>query len=109
MMPTYNKLIRDRILEIIEKDNLAYNARVLEPEEHLTEIKKKLYEEVKEFDETTNEQDGLEEMADILELLHAALKVYGKTFEELEEVRVHKKEKRGGFDKGLYLIDVEDK
>ena len=45
MMPTYNKLIRDRILEIIEKDNLAYNARVLEPEEHLTEIKKKLYEE----------------------------------------------------------------
>ena len=108
-MPTYNKLIRDRILEIIEKDNLAYNARVLEPEEHLTEIKKKLYEEVKEFDETTNEQDGLEEMADVLELLHAALKVYGKTFEELEEVRVQKKEKRGGFDKGLYLIDVEDK
>ena len=48
-------------------------------------------------------------MADVLELLHAALKVYGKTFEELEEVRVHKKEKRGGFDKGLYLIDVEDK
>ena len=108
-MPTYNKLIRDRILEIIENDNLAYSARVLEPEEHLTEIKKKLYEEVKEFDETTNIQDGLEEMADVLELLHAALKVYGKTFEELEEVRVQKKEKRGGFDKGLYLIDVEDK
>ncbi|WP_336638203.1 hypothetical protein [Lysinibacillus fusiformis] len=61
-MPTYNKLIRDHILEIIEKDNLSYNARVLVPEEHLTEIKKKLYEEVKEFDETANEIDGLEEM-----------------------------------------------
>ena len=43
-MPTYNKLVRDRILEIIEKDNLSYNARVLLPEEHLTEIKKKLSE-----------------------------------------------------------------
>ena len=48
-------------------------------------------------------------MADVLELLYAALKVYGKSFDELEAVRVKKKEKRGGFDKGLYLIDVEDK
>lgn len=108
-MPTYNKLVRDKILEIIENDKLSYNARVLLPEEHLTEIKKKLYEEVREFDETTNEKDGLEEMADVLELLHAALKVYGKSFDELEEVRVKKKEKRGGFNQGLYLIDVEDK
>lgn len=108
-MPVYNKLIRDRILEIIEADGLSYNARTLATEEHLTEIKKKLYEEVKEFDETTNEQDAIEEMADVLELLHAALKVYGKSFDELEAVRVKKKEKRGGFDQGLYLIAVEDK
>lgn len=108
-MPTYNKLIRDRILEIIEAGGSSYNARILAPEEHLTEIKKKLYEEVKEFDETTDETDALEEMADVLELLHAALKVYGKSFDDLEAVRVKKKEKRGGFDQGLYLIDVEDK
>lgn len=108
-MPVYNKLVRDKILEIIEIDGLAYNATVLKPEEHLTEIKAKLYEEVKEFDETTNKQDAIEEMADVLELLHAALKVYGADFEELEAVRVKKKQKRGGFDKGLYLIDVEDK
>ena len=56
---------------------------------------------------TTNETDAIEEMADVLELLHAALKVYGKSFEELDEVRMKKKEKRGGFDKGLYLIDVK--
>ena len=41
-MPVYNKLIRDRILEIIEADGLSYNARTLAPEEHLTEIKKKV-------------------------------------------------------------------
>lgn len=107
-MPVYNKLVRDKILDIIKADGLAYNSRVLKPEEHLTEIKKKLYEEAKEFDETTNRADALEEMADVLELLHAALKVYDADFAELEAIRVKKKEKRGGFDEGLYLIDVAD-
>ena len=68
-MPVYNKLIRDRILEIIEADGLSYNARTLAPEEHLTEIKKKLYEEAKEFDETTNEQDAIEEMAELQKVI----------------------------------------
>ncbi|AWE09298.1 phosphoribosyl-ATP pyrophosphohydrolase [Lysinibacillus sp. 2017] len=108
-MPIYNKLIRDRILEILESIRLTYNAYTLLPDQYLTEIKKKLYEEVKEFDETTNEMDAIEEMADVLELLHAALKVYGKSFDELEAVRIKKKDERGGFDKGLYLIDVQDK
>lgn len=108
-MPVYNKLVRNNILEIIEAEGLSYNARTLENEEFLSEIKKKLYEEVKEFDGTANEQDAVEELADVLELVHAALKVYNKSFEELEAVRVNKKAKRGGFDKGLYLIDVEDK
>ncbi|MER1958334.1 MAG: nucleoside triphosphate pyrophosphohydrolase [Solibacillus sp.] len=107
-MPVYNKLVRDKILEIIEAENLAYNSRVLKPDEHLAEIKKKLFEEVKEFDETTNRENALEEMADVLELLHAALKVYDADVTELEAIRVKKKEKRGGFDEGLYLIDVED-
>lgn len=108
-MPTYNKLVRDRILEIIAADGLSYNARTLRPEEHLTEIKHKLYEEVKEFDATTNDTDALEELADVLELMHAALKVYGKSYAELEAVRVKKKDERGGFENGDYLMAVEDK
>ncbi|WAA13354.1 nucleoside triphosphate pyrophosphohydrolase [Fervidibacillus halotolerans] len=108
-MPVYNKLIRDRILEILDKEGLSYNYRILENNEHLKEIKKKLYEEVKEFDEATNEHDALEELADVLELIHASLKVYNKSFDELEVIRVKKKNNRGGFDKGLYLIDVEDR
>lgn len=91
MMPVYNKLVRDNILNIIQKDGLRYESRLLKPEEHLVEIKKKLYEEVKEFDETTNTHDALEEMADILELLHAALRVQNHTFEDLEQIRVAKK------------------
>ncbi|PZX04581.1 putative house-cleaning noncanonical NTP pyrophosphatase (MazG superfamily) [Psychrobacillus insolitus] len=107
-MPVYNKLVRDLIPQVIEKSGGKFSTRTLEPAEHLTEIKNKLYEEVKEFQETNNRQDALEELADILELIHAALPIHEATYEELEEIRIAKKEKRGGFEEGIYLIEVED-
>ena len=56
---------------------------------------------------TTNE-DAIEELADLLELIHAAAAVYDTTFEELEKIRVDKAKKRGGFDERIFLIEVED-
>lgn len=107
-MPVYNKLVRDKILEIIEADGLAYNARILKRNELLKEIKMKMIEEAKEFQTANTAHDSVEELADVLELVHAALSALGVTFKELELVREQKKEKRGGFDKAIYLIDVED-
>jgi predicted house-cleaning noncanonical NTP pyrophosphatase (MazG superfamily) len=107
-MPVYNKLVRDLIPQVIEKSGGKFSTRTLDPSEHLTEIKNKLYEEVKEFQETNNRQDALEELADILELIHAALPIHEATYEELEEIRISKKVKRGGFEEGIYLIEVED-
>ena len=48
-----------------------------------------------------NHQDALEELADILELIHAALPIHEATYEDLEKIRIAKKEKRGGFEKGI--------
>ena len=107
-MPVYNKLVRDLIPQVIEKSGGKFSTRTLDPSVHLTEIKNKLYEEVKEFQETDNRQDALEELADILELIHAAVPIYEATYEELEEIRIAKKEKRGGFEEGIYLVEVED-
>ncbi|MER2172218.1 MAG: nucleoside triphosphate pyrophosphohydrolase [Psychrobacillus psychrodurans] len=107
-MPVYNKLVRDLIPQVIEKSGSKFTTRKLNPSEHLTEIKKKLYEEVQEFQETMNHQDALEELADILELIHAALPIHEATYEDLEKIRMAKKEKRGGFEEGIYLIEVED-
>lgn len=106
---TYHKLVRDRILAIIEADGLDCNICILLQEKYLLEIKKKLYEEIKDFEGGANEKDAIEEMMDILELLHVALDIYSKSFADLEAVRTQKKKRRGGFSKGLYLIDVEDK
>ncbi|WP_144511440.1 nucleoside triphosphate pyrophosphohydrolase [Bacillus sp. FJAT-22090] len=108
-MPIYNKLVRDKIPQVIEKSGSKFTTHILDQSEHLTEIKKKLYEEVQEFQETMNHQDALEELADILELIHAALPIHDATFEDLEKIRINKKEKRGGFKEGIYLIEVEDK
>jgi len=82
--------------------------KVLEPSEHEIEIKRKLVEELMEYQETSNNQDAIEELADLLELIYAVLPLHGSTMEELEEVRIVKREKRGGFEKGYFLIEVQD-
>ncbi|RLJ91208.1 nucleoside triphosphate pyrophosphohydrolase [Planococcus citreus] len=107
-MPTYNKLVRDKIPQVIENNGLQFKARILSEEEYRTEVTKKLTEELREFEETDNPKGAVEELADILELIHAAAELNGFSFEEVEEVRVKKAEKRGGFKERIFLIEVED-
>ncbi|RAZ81130.1 nucleoside triphosphate pyrophosphohydrolase [Planococcus halotolerans] len=107
-MPTYNKLVRDHIPQVIEKTNKQFSTRVLSKEEYMVEVKKKLNEELEEYQEATTNEEAVEELADILELMYAAVKIHGATIEQLEEVRRSKAEKRGGFEKRIFLIEVED-
>ena len=73
----------------IENAGSKFTTRKLDPSEHLTEIKKKLYEEVQEFRETMNRQDTLEELADILELIHAAPELTGLSIERILEIKAN--------------------
>lgn len=107
-MPTYNKLVRDNILHILQKDGLRYNARTLNDEEYKQAIKTKLHEEVMEFEQASTTKEAVNELADILELIHAALCVYDMSFDELEQARIEKRNERGSFQKRTLLIDVED-
>ncbi|MFC4713429.1 phosphoribosyl-ATP pyrophosphohydrolase [Planococcus dechangensis] len=107
-MPVYNKLVRDKIPQVIDKSGLQFKTRILSEEEYQAEVVKKLTEELQEFQEANNPEDAIEELADILELIHAAAEMNGSSFEEVEEVRVKKGEKRGGFKERIFLIEVED-
>jgi predicted house-cleaning noncanonical NTP pyrophosphatase (MazG superfamily) len=98
----YNKAIRDKIPEIIQKDGHACNIKTLSDEQFLVEIEKKLSEEVTEFQNDKNP----EELADILEVIYRIAQLRGISKEELEEIRIKKVENRGGFDKNLFLIDT---
>lgn len=107
-MPMYNKLVRDLIPEIIEASGKKCVTRIVEQEEYLEEIKKKMQEEALEFKESASEKEAIEELADILELVYAAIHKLDVSYEQLEQIRAQKKEQRGGFSKGIYLMEVEE-
>ncbi|MEQ6389227.1 nucleoside triphosphate pyrophosphohydrolase [Bacillaceae bacterium S4-13-58] len=107
-MPTYNKLVRDLIPQIIEKSGKQYTTTILDNKEYITALQAKLHEELQEYLEAKNDQDATEELADILELIYALTKVHGSTPENLEKIRSQKAAKRGGFNDKIFLIEVED-
>lgn len=107
-MPIYNKLVRDKIPQVIEKTNKQFSTRILSKEEYIVEVKKKMNEELEEYQEAATNEEAVEELVDLLELVHAAVQIHGATIEQLEEVRRAKAEKRGGFEKRIFLIEVED-
>ncbi|MEW9673988.1 phosphoribosyl-ATP pyrophosphohydrolase [Ammoniphilus sp. 3BR4] len=107
-MPVYKKLVRDRIPEIIEATGKKYTTRILEEQEYKTELQKKMREELAEYLSATSDKDSLEELADLLEVIHALTAVHESTPNQLEVIRMEKAEKRGGFQERLFLIDVEE-
>ncbi len=104
-MPTYNKLIRDRIPEIIEKTGKQYSSKNIEQDELLRALKVKLEEEVQEFQNSDND---LGELADVLEVIEALAEHLGSSFSEVRGIQERKRSERGGFSKGILLEWVED-
>lgn len=98
----YNKLVRDRIPEIIESSGKTCSTEILSPEDYLRMIDAKLDEELAEYHKDQN----IEELADLLEVIHAAVIARGYTLEDLEQIRAEKAAKRGGFEKRILLKEV---
>ena len=98
----YNKLVRDRIPEIIESSGKTCSTEILSPEDYLRMIDAKLDEELAEYHKDQN----IEELADLLEVIHAAAIARGYTLEDLEQIRAEKAARRGGFEKRILLKEV---
>ena len=98
----YDKLVRDKIPEIIEKSGKSCEIEILSDEEYLQMLDKKLEEELAEC----HQEQNIEELVDLLEVLYATAKARGYSIEELEQVRVEKQKARGGFDKKILLKSV---
>ncbi len=98
----YNKLVRDKIPEIIEADGKTCEIEILSNDEYIKMIDAKLDEELAEYHKDKN----LEELADLLEVIHAAAIARGYSIEELEDLRAKKAEKRGGFKNKIFLKKV---
>ena len=103
MKRIYNKLVRDRIPEIIEASGAECKTEILSDVEYLKMLDAKLDEELMEYHKDQN----IEELADLLEVIRAAALARGYTVEELEAVRARKALERGGFEKKILLIETQ--
>lgn len=98
-MKTFNKLVRDKIPQKIESNGECCEIEVLSDERFLDELNKKLQEEVKEY----LESGAVEELADIEEVLRGILFARKVSLQEFENIRKTKADKRGDFEKKIFL------
>ncbi|MEB3751849.1 nucleoside triphosphate pyrophosphohydrolase [Geobacillus icigianus] len=107
-MPIYNKLVRDRIPAIIEQAGKTFTTRILDAEEYRKELQKKAFEELEEYVQSATDESALEELADVLEIIHALAACHGASIEQVEQIRAKKAEERGGFREKIFLVEVHD-
>lgn len=105
MTKVYQKLVRDRIPEIIEADGKTCVTETLSDSRYLEMLDAKLAEELAEY----RESKSLEELADLLEVMRAVVQARDWTWEQLEQVRQEKAVQRGGFEKKILLKEVIEK
>lgn len=102
MKKTYHKLVRDKIPEIILEQGNVPRTEVYDDEGYSLALKQKLKEEFDEY----NENDDIEELADIVEVVFAIVQHKGVSLSAFEQMRIKKYHERGGFEKRIKLIDV---
>ena len=102
-MKLYNKLVRDRIPEIIKESGKDCKIEIVNGVDKQELLEKKLLEEVNEYMEDKN----LEELADIMEVLFGLANELGYSEEELLNKRNEKLQERGGFKEGIVLLNVK--
>jgi len=100
----YNKLVRDKIPEIIKANGEIPITHIADEKEYWEKLKEKLSEEVDEFLEESNE----EELADVLEVVDAICEFKKIDKENLENLKKEKSERRGGFKDKIILDEVKD-
>ena len=98
----YNKLIRDKIPEVMDQAGKTYEIIELKDAEYREALLRKLIEET---DEVVQSDGHISEIADALEVLHAICALDGHSWKDVEDARKDKADKRGAFVKRLFLIE----
>lgn len=104
MSVKHNKLVRDRIPEIIEVSGKTCAVRVLSDAEYLAALDAKLTEELAEYQANKSP----EELADLLEVMMAVAEARGYSFEQIEALRRRKADQRGSFRNRIFLESVSE-
>ena len=103
-LKVYNKLVRDKIPEIIKAAGGAPETRTLDDAEYKKFLRLKLVEEAGETNAAKTREDMVKELGDVLEVMEAIMKNEGVTREEVDSLKQRRRDERGGFEKRIYLI-----
>ena len=98
----YDKLVRDKIPDILKSKNLFPKFHIAWDYEYWLKLKDKLSEEVNEFIKDSNE----EELIDILEVLKAIIKFKNFDDKSIEMLRERKEKEKGSFNKKIILEEA---
>ena len=98
----YHKLVRDRIPQIIEASGRQAVVQAVDPDARLLLLEEKLKEELAEYLQSRS----LEELADLLEVMHGVVECSGHAWGDVESIRNAKRQERGGFEQGVLLLEV---
>ena len=101
-MPSYYKLVRDGIPALIRHNGGEARTRQLSKDEFAVALGRKLVEEAEEFGATPT----AEELADVIEVVHALTMTIGSSLDEVEALRQAKATERGAFREQLLLESV---
>lgn len=105
MVYTYNKLVRDKIPEEINSmEGRKAKFRIMDDNEYIKELNRKLLEESNEF----VEENDIEELADVMEVIEAIMKSKNINWEDVKKIQAKKKNKKGSFNRKIYLEYVEE-
>lgn len=100
-MTKYNKLVRDKIPEMcLSTGDIPVMRHLQDDDAYLQALTNKLGEEAAEVKETPT----IEELADVVEVVHAICKAIGCSPEDVEQARLQKREERGGFEDRVFLV-----
>jgi predicted house-cleaning noncanonical NTP pyrophosphatase (MazG superfamily) len=111
MIKKYEKLVRDKMPEIIKANGQTSNTRILGDADFRRAVADKVVEEAQEVREALlagGGADFVKEVGDLREIVAAAIELDGADEKQITEVQKLRCEQRGGFDKRIFLIDVEE-
>jgi predicted house-cleaning noncanonical NTP pyrophosphatase (MazG superfamily) len=102
-MITYNKLVRDKIPEILKEKKVKFKSHTATKKEYLDKLYEKLIEELEEF----KAKPSIEEFADMLEVLEYIAKFHGFELNDIKQAKKLKILERGGFNKKIILDETD--